>query len=119
MARLVAEDVEVGGCPMKDGDWTLLSFPSANRDPEAFDHADEFVIDRQRNRHTAFGLGIHRCVGSNLARMEITRRHRRVDGRLPRVRAGRCRRRHLVDRPGPWAAIDADPPEGECLTRVE
>ena len=71
MARLVAEDVEVGGCPMKEGDWTLLPFPSANRDPEAFDNADEFVIDRQRNRHTAFGLGIHRCVGSNLARMEM------------------------------------------------
>jgi len=71
MARLVAEDVEIGGCPMKEGDWTLLPFPSANRDPEAFDHADEFIIDRQRNRHTAFGLGIHRCVGSNLARMEM------------------------------------------------
>ena len=40
-------------------------------DPEAFDHADTFIIDRQRNRHTAFGLGIHRCVGSNLARMEM------------------------------------------------
>jgi cytochrome P450 len=53
-------------------DWTLLPFPAANRDPEAFDRADEFVIDRQRNRHTAFGLGIHRCLGSNLARMELT-----------------------------------------------
>jgi cytochrome P450 len=71
MARLVAEDVEVGGCPMKQGDWTLLPFPAANRDPEAFENADEFIIDRQRNRHTAFGLGIHRCVGSNLARMEM------------------------------------------------
>lgn len=72
MARLVAEDVEVGGCPMKEGDWTLLSFPSANRDPEAFEQADEFIIDRQRNRHSAFGLGIHRCVGSNLARLEMS-----------------------------------------------
>mgnify|MGYP001819175851 CR=1 FL=1 len=71
MARLVAEDVEIGGCPMKDGDWTLLPFPAANRDPDAFENADEFIIDRQRNRHTAFGLGIHRCVGSNLARMEM------------------------------------------------
>ena len=48
-----------------------MAFPAANRDPEAFDHADEFVIDRQRNRHVAFGLGIHRCLGSNLARMEL------------------------------------------------
>ena len=49
----------------------LLPFPAANRDPEAFEDADEFVIDRERNRHVAFGLGIHRCLGSNLARMEL------------------------------------------------
>ena len=42
------------------------------RDPEAFERAEEFVIDRTRNRHAAFGLGIHRCVGSNLARLELT-----------------------------------------------
>ncbi len=71
MARVVAADVEVSGCPMKEGDWTLLPFPAANRDPEVFERADEFVIDRARNRHAAFGLGIHRCLGSNLARMEL------------------------------------------------
>lgn len=71
MARLIAEDVEVGGCPMKAGEWALLPFPAANRDPEAFEQADEFIIDRARNRHSAFGLGIHRCVGSNLARLEV------------------------------------------------
>ncbi len=71
MARLVAKDIEVGGCPMKQDDWALLPFPAANRDPEAFERADEFVIDRQRNRHSAFGLGIHRCIGSNLARLEM------------------------------------------------
>jgi cytochrome P450 len=72
MARIATDDVEVGGCPIKARDWVLLPFPSANRDPEAFERADEFVIDRQRNRHLAFGLGIHRCLGSNLARMELT-----------------------------------------------
>ena len=72
MARLAAEDTEVGGCPVKKEDWLLLSFPSYNRDPEAFEQADEFVIDRARNRHSAFGLGIHRCLGSNLARLELT-----------------------------------------------
>jgi len=72
MARIVASDVEVGGVCMREGDWTLLPFPAANRDPGAFDRADEFVIDRERNRHVAFGLGIHRCLGSNLARMELT-----------------------------------------------
>ncbi|WP_419146310.1 cytochrome P450 [Iamia majanohamensis] len=71
MARLVAEDVEVGGQEMKEGDWVLLPFPAANRDPEFFDRADEVVLDRERNRHAAFGLGIHRCIGSNLARMEL------------------------------------------------
>jgi cytochrome P450 len=72
MARIVAEDVEVGGVCMRKDDWTLLPFPAANRDPQAFEQADQFVIDRQRNRHVAFGLGIHRCLGSNLARMELT-----------------------------------------------
>ncbi len=72
MARLVAENTMIGECPVAAGDWTLVSFPAANRDPAAFERADEFVIDRARNRHAAFGLGIHRCVGSNLARMELT-----------------------------------------------
>ena len=71
MARVVAKDVEIGGFPMKEGDWVLLPFPAANRDPGAFDRADEVIIDREVNRHSAFGLGIHRCVGSNLARMEV------------------------------------------------
>ncbi|HEX7166404.1 MAG TPA: cytochrome P450 [Acidimicrobiales bacterium] len=71
MARLVREDMEWNGCPMKQNDWILLSFPSANRDPAAFDRADEVVIDRENNRHAAFGLGIHRCAGSHLARMEL------------------------------------------------
>ena len=71
MARIAATDTEIGGCPVAARDWVLLPFPAANRDPEAFERADEFVIDRQRNRHVAFGLGIHRCLGSNLARMEL------------------------------------------------
>ena len=72
MARLVAEDFEFQGCPMHEGDWLLLPFPSANRDPDVFPDADRVVIDRVENRHAAFGLGIHRCLGSNLARMELT-----------------------------------------------
>jgi cytochrome P450 len=72
MARLVARDTELRGRQLKESDWVLLPFPAANRDPEAFEKADEFVIDRRRNRHSAFGLGIHRCVGSNLARLELT-----------------------------------------------
>ena len=71
MARLVKEDFDFNGCPMKKDDWLLLGFPAANRDPEVFDRADEFIIDRAENRHLAFGLGIHRCAGSNLARLEL------------------------------------------------
>ncbi len=71
MARLVMEDVEFGGCPMKKGDKVLLNFPAANRDPGAFDDPDSVLLDRVRNRHLAFGSGIHRCAGSNLARMEL------------------------------------------------
>ena len=71
MARLVAKDFEFQGCPFKEGDWLLLPFPAANRDPETFPNADEVQIDRAENRHAAFGLGIHRCLGSNLARMEL------------------------------------------------
>ena len=50
----------------------LLSFPAANRDPAMFPEPDRVILDRAENRHAAFGLGIHRCVGSNLARMELT-----------------------------------------------
>ncbi len=71
MARIAATDHDLGGCPVKSGDWLLLPFPAANRDPEQFEDADKFIIDRQQNRHGAFGLGIHRCLGSNLARMEL------------------------------------------------
>jgi cytochrome P450 len=71
MARLVKEDMQWQGVDMKADDWILLSFPAANRDPEQFERAGEVVIDRQVNRHAAFGLGIHRCVGSHLARMEL------------------------------------------------
>jgi cytochrome P450 len=71
MAREVMKETVVSGCPVKPGNMVLLSFPAANRDPMMFPDADKVVIDRKENRHAAFGLGIHRCVGSNLARMEM------------------------------------------------
>ena len=72
MAREVVKETTINGCPFKPGQMVLLSFPAANRDPAMFPDADRVVIDRKENRHAAFGLGIHRCIGSNLARMEIT-----------------------------------------------
>jgi cytochrome P450 len=71
MARYVTEDTEFNGCPMQEGDKVLMAFPAGNHDPEMFEDADQFIIDRAKNRHFAFGSGIHRCLGSNLARMEI------------------------------------------------
>jgi cytochrome P450 len=71
MARKVTAEVCIHGADMKPGDKLLMTFPAANRDPEVFDRPDEFVIDRLQNRHIAFGTGIHRCAGSNLARMEL------------------------------------------------
>ena len=72
MAREVMKETVISGCPVKPGNMVLLSFPAANRDPAVFPDADKVLIDRKENRHAAFGLGIHRCVGSNLARMEMT-----------------------------------------------
>jgi cytochrome P450 len=72
MAREVVKQTTVCGFSVKPGNMVLLSFPAANRDPMMFPEADKVVIDRANNRHAAFGLGIHRCVGSNLARLEIT-----------------------------------------------
>ena len=71
MARRVVVDTEYEGCPIKAGERVLMNFPGANRDPEVFPDADKVILDRQQNRHLAFGAGIHRCAGSNLARMEL------------------------------------------------
>jgi cytochrome P450 len=72
MAREVVRETQINGCTFKPGHMILLSFPAANRDPAMFPDADKVIIDRAHNRHAAFGLGIHRCIGSNLARMEIS-----------------------------------------------
>jgi cytochrome P450 len=71
VVRRVARPAAVNGVEMNPGDTVLMTFPIACRDPEQFDRPDEVIIDRSRNRHAAFGLGIHRCLGSNLARLEM------------------------------------------------
>lgn len=86
MARIVTEDIEFQGCPMHAGDRVLMNFPAANRDPDAFPDADRVVLDRQINRHVAFGAGIHRCAGSNLARMELRVAIEEFIGRIPSFR---------------------------------
>ncbi len=70
--RVVTRDVEHLGCPMRTGDRVLVSTISANRDPREFPDADQIILDRTPNRHMAFGIGPHRCLGSFLARAELT-----------------------------------------------
>lgn len=70
--RTVTDEVQVGDANMQPGDTVMMAFPAACRDPQAFEDADKVIIDRSRNRHVAFGAGIHRCLGSNLARLELT-----------------------------------------------
>ena len=71
MARKVKEDVDFHGCPMKKDDMVLVWGQAATRDPRVFPDADQVIIDRQPNRHIAFGASAHRCLGSHLARAEL------------------------------------------------
>jgi cytochrome P450 len=83
LARRVMIDTEVGGCPLHQGDKVLVLWASANRDRDEFDRPDELVIDRSPNRHLAFGLGPHRCIGAHLARWEMRVALEEVLRRLP------------------------------------
>jgi len=71
MARTVTRDVELDGHTVRKGERVLLLFGAGNRDEAKFPDGDHVVIDRQPNPHFAFGVGIHRCLGSNLARREV------------------------------------------------
>jgi cytochrome P450 len=71
IGRTVRHDTELDGCPVGAGEKVYLSFASANRDEAEFPHADVFDLERERNRHIAFGAGPHRCAGSNLARLNL------------------------------------------------
>jgi cytochrome P450 len=71
MSRVALQDTSVAGCPIPKGRRVTLSFPAANRDPAVFPDPDRVILDRAENRHVAFGAGIHRCAGSNLARLEL------------------------------------------------
>jgi cytochrome P450 len=85
-ARTVAKEVELGGCSMKRGDRVLLAEVSACHDEDAFPEADRFIIDRFPNRHVAFGMGLHRCPGSHLARLQFKEILTQVLQRLPDYR---------------------------------
>lgn len=71
MARTCMKDTIVRGREVKAGERVVLVFGAGNRDPDVFDAPDEIRFDRTKNRHLAFGGGIHRCLGSNLGRREL------------------------------------------------
>lgn len=80
--RTVTCPVELGGHTFRAGESVLVNYASANRDPEEFPEPDRCILDRQANRHLGFGAGVHRCLGSNLARLEMTVGIERVIARL-------------------------------------
>lgn len=69
-SRFAREDVELGGARISKGELVLAVLGSANRDGEQFEDPDRFMLRRADNKHVAFGLGIHYCLGAPLARME-------------------------------------------------
>jgi cytochrome P450 len=72
MLRTAKEDSELGGKQIKKGDKVTIWYVSGNRDPDAIEDPDRFIIDRPRPRqHLSFGFGIHRCVGNRLAELQL------------------------------------------------
>jgi cytochrome P450 len=83
VARVATRDVEVGGCPITAGEQVMALLGAANVDEAEFPDASELRWDREANRHLAFGGGIHRCLGSHLARMELRVALREWHRRIP------------------------------------
>jgi cytochrome P450 len=86
MRRTALADTELGGKRIARGDKVVMWYLSANRDSEAIENADRFIIDRARPRqHMSFGFGIHRCVGNRLAELQLTILWEEIMKRFPRI----------------------------------
>lgn len=83
LARTVTKPVTIHGVELQPNDRVLLSWASANQDETAFERPGEVILDRFPNRHTTFGIGIHRCLGSHIARSELSTMVGRVLARMP------------------------------------
>ncbi len=81
--RTISADCEIAGQRFKEGERVYLSWAMSNRDPEVFPNPNEVDLARTGNRHHSFGLGIHRCIGSNVARMVFKRMVTAVLDRMP------------------------------------
>lgn len=86
VARVAAQDTEVGGCPVAAGEHVMVVLGSANTDDARVTDAADVRWDREANRHLAFGGGIHRCLGSHLARLELRVAMRVWHERIPEYR---------------------------------
>ncbi|MES2271209.1 MAG: cytochrome P450 [Pseudomonadota bacterium] len=86
LARNVKRTVQVGDATMEDGDRVYLAWAAANRDPEIFDAPETIDITRFPNRHIAFGAGMHRCIGSFMARVMFEEMMHAVIARIPDYR---------------------------------
>jgi cytochrome P450 len=86
LGRMLLSDTTVAGVTMPEAERVMLLFGAANRDPTVFEGAEEFNIDRGNNRHLAFGVGVHRCVGAPLARLEMRVVLEEVLRRMPEIR---------------------------------
>jgi cytochrome P450 len=84
--RQLTRDVSFAGCPMKAGEMVFVPLCGATRDPDLFEDASSFRMDRSVNNHIAFGAGPHRCLGSHLARMELQFALEEWHARIPEYR---------------------------------
>jgi cytochrome P450 len=110
--RVVTRDAEFAGCPMKRGDQVIVPTASAGRDPRQFPDADLFVVDREPNRHLAFGDGPHRCAGIHLARMELRIALEEWHRRIPDYRI--ADNAVIIEHVGNVAGLSAVPMVWDC-----
>jgi cytochrome P450 len=85
-SRILSEDREVAGCPMKKSQPVFMSLAAANRDPEKFERPEAFDITVKRRSHVSFGGGAHICIGAPLARIEARRVYRKLFERYPHMK---------------------------------
>ena len=83
VVRVAVEDTEISGCPIHEGDMVMVMLSSVNTDEAELPDADVVRFDREANRHLAFGGGVHRCLGSHLARLELRVALREWHRRIP------------------------------------
>jgi cytochrome P450 len=84
--RRIAQDTELGGWPMKTGEWLALYLPGADLDAREFEAPETFDLSRENKVHIAFGAGVHRCLGAHLARVELQVLYQQMLTRLPPFR---------------------------------